>query len=100
MNNINFRPLVKTDLPMLHRWLETPHVKEYWDSDIQWTESLIQQKFGTEREGINFPDHPMPITNPWALFDITCFRFSRCMDRSQQNYCSTRFLYRRTRLFR
>lgn len=52
MNNINFRPLVKTDLPMLHRWLETPHVKEYWDSDIQWTESLIQQKFGTERKGI------------------------------------------------
>jgi RimJ/RimL family protein N-acetyltransferase len=27
---ISFRPLAEADLPLLHRWLNTPHVSEWW----------------------------------------------------------------------
>jgi RimJ/RimL family protein N-acetyltransferase len=29
-NNITFRPLVPADLPMLHEWLQRPHVAQWW----------------------------------------------------------------------
>jgi RimJ/RimL family protein N-acetyltransferase len=29
--DIRFRPLRHDDLPLLHRWLNTPHVLEWWD---------------------------------------------------------------------
>ena len=28
---ISFRPLTEEDLPLMHRWLNTPHVLEWWD---------------------------------------------------------------------
>ncbi len=30
---IMFRPLAEADLPLLHRWLNTPHVSEWWEVD-------------------------------------------------------------------
>ena len=30
---IEFRPLAEADLPLLHRWLNTPHVSEWWKVD-------------------------------------------------------------------
>jgi RimJ/RimL family protein N-acetyltransferase len=30
---IIFRPLAETDLTLLHRWLNTPHVSEWWEVD-------------------------------------------------------------------
>ncbi len=30
---ISFRPLQETDLPLMHRWLNTPHVSEWWSID-------------------------------------------------------------------
>jgi aminoglycoside 6'-N-acetyltransferase len=27
---ISFKPLRETDLPLMHRWLNTPHVSEWW----------------------------------------------------------------------
>lgn len=29
--SITFRPLVPSDLPMLHAWLQRPHVAEWWE---------------------------------------------------------------------
>lgn len=30
--SISFRPLEAADLPLLHHWLVTPHVEEWWDN--------------------------------------------------------------------
>jgi RimJ/RimL family protein N-acetyltransferase len=30
---ITFRPLRKNDLPLLHRWFNTPHVSQWWSHD-------------------------------------------------------------------
>ena len=31
---LNFRPLARSDLPMLRRWLNTPHVYEWWGCHV------------------------------------------------------------------
>ena len=30
LDNFTFRPLVRSDLPMFHEWLQRPHVAEWW----------------------------------------------------------------------
>jgi len=48
---ITFQPLQEAHLPLLLKWLETPHVKAWWDQDVQWTPKLIKEKFGTYVQG-------------------------------------------------
>ena len=45
--NITFEPLLESHFPLLLKWLETPHVKAWWDRDIKWTHQSIQQKYST-----------------------------------------------------
>ncbi len=45
--NITFQPLAISHFPLLLQWLETPHVKAWWDQDVNWTPKLIEQKFGS-----------------------------------------------------
>lgn len=49
--DITFSPLQDSHLPLLLTWLETPHVKAWWDQDIQWTPQLIKEKFGSYVHG-------------------------------------------------
>ncbi|HAT2073489.1 TPA: acetyltransferase [Legionella pneumophila] len=44
---ISFRNLSEQDFPLLLKWLETPHVKTWWDSDVVWTMDKITQKYGS-----------------------------------------------------
>ncbi len=46
MSNITFKPLTKSHLDLLLKWLKTPHVKAWWDQDVQWTMKLIEEKYG------------------------------------------------------
>ena len=48
---ITFKSLCKTDFALLLKWLETPHVKAWWDQDVQWTPELIQEKYGDYVKG-------------------------------------------------
>ena len=41
-----FRPLTRADLPLLHEWLNRPHVAEWWD-DQRDLESVLQT-FGAD----------------------------------------------------
>jgi RimJ/RimL family protein N-acetyltransferase len=41
---ISFRPLTRDDLPQLHRWLNTPHVLEWWDKPGP-TLTEVEQKY-------------------------------------------------------
>jgi GrpB-like predicted nucleotidyltransferase (UPF0157 family) len=43
---ISFALLKNEHLPLLKEWLLTPHVKECWDPEIDWTDKLIKEKFG------------------------------------------------------
>lgn len=49
--NFLFKPLQEAHFPLLLKWLQTPHVKEWWDKDILWTAQLIQDKYGTYTQG-------------------------------------------------
>lgn len=42
---ITFIPLAKSHFSLLLEWLETPHVKTWWDQDLSWTYELIQKKY-------------------------------------------------------
>ena len=46
MSNITFKPLSKSHLDLLLAWLETPHVKAWWEQDVKWTMKLIEEKYG------------------------------------------------------
>jgi len=48
---ITFNPLQEVHFSLLLKWLETPHVKGWWDQDIQWTHELIKEKFGSYVQG-------------------------------------------------
>jgi aminoglycoside 6'-N-acetyltransferase len=49
--NITFQPLVNSHFPLLLKWLETPHVKAWWDQDMRWTPELIEQKYSNYVHG-------------------------------------------------
>jgi aminoglycoside 6'-N-acetyltransferase len=48
---ITFVPLAESHFPLLLKWLETPHVKAWWDQDVKWTPELIREKFGNYVKG-------------------------------------------------
>lgn len=44
--NINFKPLSEADFPLLQKWLNSPHVKEWWHHD-----GKIEEKYKTYVQG-------------------------------------------------
>lgn len=42
---ITFQPLQESHFPMLLKWLETPHVKAWWDPEVRWPPELIKEKY-------------------------------------------------------
>ena len=48
---ISFKPLATTDFENLLKWLQQPHVKKWWDTDVNYTPELIQEKYGSYVDG-------------------------------------------------
>lgn len=48
---MTFIPLAELHFPLLLKWLETPHVKAWWDSEVTWTPELIEQKYADYVKG-------------------------------------------------
>jgi len=48
---ITFEPLSTKHFSLLLKWLEAPHVKTWWDKDIDWSPELIQKKYSTYVKG-------------------------------------------------
>lgn len=48
---MDFKPLLISDFPLLYKWLETHHVKQWWDQDIVHTESSVKDKYISYIEG-------------------------------------------------
>lgn len=53
---ITFKSLSTNHLPLLLKWLETPHVKAWWYRDVKWTPKLIEEKFASYIEGYKIED--------------------------------------------
>lgn len=73
---LTFRALSENDFPLLHRWLETPHVREWWDSDIDWTVELIHKKYARHIGDpkikpclILIDDHPIGYIQGYNAYD-------------------------------
>nr|WP_250296957.1 hypothetical protein [Wolbachia endosymbiont of Oedothorax gibbosus] len=49
--NITFKALKEEHFLLLLKWLETPHVKLWWDADINWTPELIEKKYSNYVKG-------------------------------------------------
>lgn len=49
---ITFVPLAESHFPLLLKWLETPHVKKWWDQDVTYTMDLVKEKFGKHIHGL------------------------------------------------
>jgi aminoglycoside 6'-N-acetyltransferase len=43
---ITFNKLESAHFPLLLKWLMTPHVRQWWDTNIEWTPTLIAEKYG------------------------------------------------------
>lgn len=50
-SKINFKHLEETDFPLLLKWLSAPHVKKWWDHNINWTIDLIKEKYSNYTKG-------------------------------------------------
>jgi RimJ/RimL family protein N-acetyltransferase len=48
---ITFIPLTESHFPLLLKWLETPHVKAWWDQDVKYTPTLIKEKYADYVKG-------------------------------------------------
>jgi RimJ/RimL family protein N-acetyltransferase len=74
---ITFAPLAQSHFSLLLKWLEAPHVKTWWDADINWTPELIQKKYGERiNNKIIFPyiiyadDHPIGYIQLYRVHDF------------------------------
>lgn len=43
--NIIFTKLQEAHFPLLLKWLYMPHVRAWWDKDVDWTKELIEKKY-------------------------------------------------------
>jgi RimJ/RimL family protein N-acetyltransferase len=50
----SFRPMTKSDIPLMHRWLNLPHVAEWWGGDSL---EEVAKEYGEYLDGVE-PIHP------------------------------------------
>ncbi len=43
--SFSFRPLKPDDMPLMHRWLHTPHVAEWWADEQEQTVEALEAKY-------------------------------------------------------
>lgn len=53
---IIFKELQTSHFSLLLKWLNAPHVKQWWDKDIIWTIDLIKEKYSLYVQGFWIPD--------------------------------------------
>ena len=53
---ISFTPLQESHFLLLLKWLEVPHVKEWWDPEVKWTLETIHEKYASYVKGYKLVD--------------------------------------------
>lgn len=72
--NITFNPLNEYHFPLLLKWLESSHVKAWWNREVTWTEELIRKKsesYVKDFKVLQLKDGTT-ITKPIRAFVIVC----------------------------
>ena len=54
--SFTFTPLAESHFQLLLKWLETPHVKKWWDQDVTYTMDLVHAKYSSYVEGYKLVD--------------------------------------------
>jgi aminoglycoside 6'-N-acetyltransferase len=49
--SLRFEPLDPSHFPLMLKWLESPHVKQWWDPEKTWTLSSVQEKYTDYTQG-------------------------------------------------
>lgn len=79
MTNITFEHLNESHFSLLLKWLETPHVKKWWDQEVNYTIDLVRAKYSSYVEDykqvgmVNKPIHAYIINveqNPIGYIQI------------------------------
>ena len=72
-NSIDFRPLAKADLPLLKRWLEEPHVRDWWgepDEELALIRAMVEGEDSTRPYMIQFEGHPIGYAQYWQVGEL------------------------------
>ncbi len=51
LDNITFKKLELTDLPLLHKWLNSAHVHEFYDKDKENTIEAVEKRYAPKIKG-------------------------------------------------
>lgn len=65
---ISFKPLTELYFLLLLQWLETPHVKAWWDRDINYTEDLVEEKYTSYIEGYKLENGEKKVINSYIIY--------------------------------
>jgi len=71
--NITFKALKEEHFSLLLKWVEMPHIKKWWDTDINWTQELIEKKYSNYVKGFKrLKFKTQIIEKPMHGFIINC----------------------------
>jgi aminoglycoside 6'-N-acetyltransferase len=76
---ISFTCLKVNHLSRLLKWLNKPHVKEWWDQDVNWTSELVKEKFGSYVEGYKLDHESKKAIEAFVI----------CVDGREVGYCQS-----------
>lgn len=77
---ITFTPLQKSHFPLLLKWLETSHVKAWWDQNVEWTPQRIQEKYGPYVQGFK------RLILPDRVIEKSMYAFIVCVNGQEIGY--------------
>ncbi|MBI2706843.1 MAG: GNAT family N-acetyltransferase [Proteobacteria bacterium] len=77
---IKFHPLQEKHFPLLLHWLESPHIKAWWDQDVHWTMDLIKEKYGC------YVKEFKRLTLPDKTIEKPMYAFIMCVDGVEVGY--------------
>lgn len=81
----HFEPLNHHHLPLLHKWMQEPHVAEWWGEGRSWSLKEIEEKYSTYIHGfkvvegekrsiypfiMHFQEHPIGYIQMYNAFDF------------------------------
>ena len=67
-STISFTPLTSSSFPLLLKWLSNPHVKNWWDGDIDWTLELIQEKYSSYVQGFKLQNGKQKAIRAFVIY--------------------------------
>lgn len=67
-NSFQFIPLVREHFPLLLKWLEAPHVKHWWDSDVLWDLEKVAAKYSSYTEGYKFENGKKRLIHAFVIY--------------------------------